>query len=105
VLRPRGVYALNLIDQPPLELARAEAATLRAVFGDVALVALPDAAGRPSGGNLVLLASVARLPPGVRPASRGARTYDRGAVERFSAGAEPLRDLDAPADQLLSRAR
>ena len=40
-----GVYALNLIDQPPLKLARAEVATLRAVFADVALVALPSAAG------------------------------------------------------------
>jgi hypothetical protein len=103
VLRPRGVYALNLIDQPPLALARAEVATLRAVFADVALVALPSTAGRPSGGNLVLLASEATLPGDVRPASRGARTYDRRVVERFAAGAEPLRDLDAPADQLLSR--
>ena len=103
VLRPRGVYALNLIDQPPLKLARAEVATLRAVFADVALVALPSAAGRPAGGNLVLLASETALPRGVRPASRGARTYDRRAAASFAAGAEPLRDLDAPADQLLSR--
>ena len=103
VLRPRGLYALNLIDQPPLKLARAEVATLRAVFADVALVALPSAAGRPAGGNLVLLASETALPRGVRPASRGARTYDRRAAARFAAGAEPLRDLDAPADQLLSR--
>ena len=42
------------------------------------------------------------LPRGVRSASRGARTYDRRATARFAAGAEPLRDLDAPADQLLS---
>ena len=105
VLRPRGVYALNLIDQPPLALARAEVATLRAVFADVALISRPSAAGRPAGGNLVLLASAAALPRGVRSAARGARTYDRRAAERFAAGAEPLRDLDAPADQLLSRAR
>ena len=38
-------------------------------------------------------------------AARGARTYDGRAVERFAAPAEPLRDLDAPADQLLSPAR
>ena len=63
----------------------------------------PSAAGRPGGGNLVLLASETALPRGVRPTSRGARTYDRRAAARFAAGAEPLRDLDAPADQLLSR--
>ena len=102
VLRPRGVYALNLIDQPPLALARAEVATLRAVFTDVALVSRPSAAGRPAGGNLVLLASEAALPRGARSTADGARTYGRRAVERFAAGAEPLRDLDAPADQLLS---
>ena len=103
VLRPRGVYALNLIDQPPLALARAEVATLRAVFADVALVSLPGVSGQPVGGNLILLASETTLPPGVRSSARGARTYDRRAAARFAAGAEPLRDLDAPADQLLSR--
>jgi MFS family permease len=104
VLRPAGVYALNLIDQPPLALARAEAATLREVFADVALVALPSATGRPTGGNLVLLASERALPGRLRSASRGARTYDGRATEHFAADAEPLRDLDAPADQLLSQA-
>ena len=102
VLRPRGVYALNLIDQPPLSLARAEVATLRAVFADVRLVAHPGAGGSPAGGNLVLIASDATQT--VRSAARGAVTYDRRATERFAGRAEPLRDLDAPADQLLSRA-
>ena len=103
VLRPGGVYALNVIDQPPLRLARAEAATLLEVFGDVALVARRGARGGPAGGNLVLLAAPARLPAGVRTTSRGARSYDRTATTRFAAGAAPLRDLDAPADQLVSR--
>ena len=103
VLRPGGVYALNVIDQPPLGLARAEVATLRAVFADVALVAEPGVSGRPAGGNLILLASETALPRGVRTTSRDARTYDRPAAARFAAGAEPLRDMDAPADQLLSR--
>ena len=122
VLRPDGVYALNLIDQPPLKLLRAEAATLLAAFGDVALVApqgsRADSADRAGGGplvatqdsgdlavggNFILLASETRLPPEVFTTSRGARTLGRAAVERFAAGAEPLRDLDAPADQLISR--
>ena len=98
-----GVYALNVIDQPPLRLARAEAATLLEVFGDVALVARRGARGGPAGGNLVLLAAPARLPAGVRrrPAAPAATTARR--PTRFAAGAAPLRDLDAPADQLVSR--
>ena len=72
VLRPGGVYALNLIDRPPLKLLRAEAATLLAVFGDVALVA----PGGASSGNFVLLASETSLPAAVST-SRGARTLDR----------------------------
>jgi spermidine synthase len=92
VLRPGGTYALNVIDQPPLKLVRAEVATLREVFGAVAVVAPPE-----GGGNFVVLASDAPL-NAVRP-TRGGRLQDGD----FADGAEPLRDLDAPADQLLSR--
>jgi SAM-dependent methyltransferase len=98
VLRPGGLYALNVIDHPPLRLVRAQAATLLRVFGEVALVAFPDRAGRPSGGNLVFLAGAI---PG-QVTSRGARTYDRDFLLLFTAGADPLRDDDAPADQLLT---
>jgi SAM-dependent methyltransferase len=98
VLRPDGVYALNVIDQPPLKLLRAEAATLLDAFGDVALVAQDL-----SGGNFVLLASETELPEEVFTTSRGARVLDREAIASLAAGADPLRDLDAPADQLISR--
>jgi MFS family permease len=96
VLRLGGVYALNVIDQPPLKLLKAEAATLLNTFGDVALVG--PASG---GGNFVLLASETRLP--APKGSRDARVLDREASMGFAAGADPLRDLDAPADQLISR--
>ena len=102
VLRPGGVYALNVIDQGPLSLVRAEAATLLATFADVALVALPDAAGDPSGGNAVFLAAERRLPGATATTSRGARTLDRAEVARLARGADVLRDDDAPADQLLT---
>jgi hypothetical protein len=92
VLRPGGLYALNVIDYQPLGLVRAEAATLLEAFGEVALVTQ-----RRPGGNFVFLASD-RVPP--TPA--GARVLDRAAVERLAAGADPLRDDDAPADQLLT---
>ena len=40
-LRPGGSYALNVIDYPPPQLVRAEIATIRAVFANVAVVARP----------------------------------------------------------------
>ena len=104
VLRPRGLYALNVIDAGPLDLVRAVGATLLAAFPDVALVARPSAGGRPGPGNLVFLASETALPAAVRTTARGARTYDRAAVARLAAGASVLRDDDAPADQLLTPA-
>jgi MFS family permease len=100
VLRPRGLYALNLIDRGPLDLARAEAATLLDSFGEVALVARATAGDDPAGGNLVLLASDAPL-PALRPPD-GARVWRGRAVEAFAGDGDPLRDDDAPADQLLT---
>ncbi|MEY2532971.1 MAG: hypothetical protein QOF29_881 [bacterium] len=102
VLRPDGLYALNVIDHEPLALVRAVGATLLEVFGDVALVAEPAADGAPGGGNLVFLASEAPLASHLRSTAHGARAWDRAAVARFAAGANPLRDDDAPADQLLT---
>ncbi len=86
VLRPDGLYLLNVIDYGPRSLVRAEEATLREVFENVALVGHPD-----PGGNHVFLASDAQLPelPG--------RALDLP-------GGDVLRDDDAPADQLLTPA-
>ena len=98
VLRPDGIYLLNVIDFGDLDLVRAEAATLLDVFADVRLVARPG----PAGGNLVLIASPRPLPAPVASRSRGARTLDRAAVARFAGDAAVLTDDDAPADQLLT---
>jgi len=102
VLRPDGLYAVNVIDNEPLALVRAQAATLRAVFGDVALIGTRGGDGGLDGGNLILLAAERRLPSTVATRSRGAVTLDRAAVARFAGDAEPLTDDDAPADQLLT---
>ena len=103
VLRPGGVYLLNVIDYGGLALVRAEAATLLRTFADVALVAVPRRpGGPPGGGNLVLIASGRPLPESVASTAQGARTYRRAEVERLVDGADPLTDDDAPADQLLS---
>jgi MFS family permease len=103
VLRPGGLYALNMIDLRPLGLLRAEAATLLASFANVRLITPPGTDGRPRGDNEVLLASDGPLPAERRPAAFGAATYDRAAVARLAAGARPLRDDYAPVDQLQTR--
>ena len=103
VLRPGGLYALNVIDYPPLDLLRAEAATL--------LDALRRCAPRRPARHRRRAVRRQRRAAGVRAAAAGAAsgrsadgavTLARLAVARFAAGAEPLRDDFAPADQLLT---
>jgi spermidine synthase len=62
VLRPGGLYALNMIDRRPLKLLRAEAATLLKVFRNVRMITPAGEDGRPAGGNAVLLAYNGRMP-------------------------------------------
>jgi MFS family permease len=89
VLRPGGIYAVNLIDHGPLNLARAEAATLRREFDHVGIVS-----DEHLGGNLVLVASDRALPAGI--------THDERFVAGFAGEAEPLTDDRGPAEQLLT---
>lgn len=102
VLKPDGLYALNVIDLLPLDLLRAETATLLDAFADVRLVAYPDLERQPAGGNAVLLASDRPLPARAGSAAKGAITIAMPRVRTFAAGAQPLRDDDAPVDQLLT---
>ena len=107
VLRPGGVYVLNVIDFPPLDFARAETATLLDSFDDVAVMALPGALSGEEGGNLVLVASDGPLPVAAladRAASRGepSSVVGRAGAEHFAGDAEVLTDDDAPVDQLLT---
>ena len=103
VLRPSGIYALNMIDFPPLSLLRAEAATLLKAFANVRLITVPEVEGRPAGGNEVLLASDGPLPRQRIADAYGAHTYERAAVAKLVAGAKSLRDDYAPVDQLQTR--
>ncbi len=115
VLRPGGVYALNVIDYQPNRFVRAEVATVAAVFDHVALVATAQAlAPAPArsavrqGANFVVLASDLPLPLDELRA-RLAETGSPGSVEvldadraRAFAGRGPiLTDDHAPVDQLL----
>lgn len=103
VLRPNGLYALNMIDLPPLKLLRAEAATLLATFTNIRMITYKDKDGGPEGGNAVLFASNAPLPVVREAPAKGAGTFDRAAIVRIVAGAKPLRDDYAPVDQLETR--
>ena len=107
VLRPGGVYVLNVIDYPPLEFARAEAATLLAAFDDVALMAPQDVLDGEAGGNMVVVASDRPIPVEAlaERAADGEEPWsvaDRAAVEEFAGNAQVLTDDDAPVDQLLT---
>ncbi|MGH8896731.1 MAG: fused MFS/spermidine synthase [Egibacteraceae bacterium] len=107
-LRPGGVYALNLIDNPPLSFARAELATMRAAFQRVALIAPPDHVRGAAGGNFVLVGSDERLEvEAVQQRNRDRGDHDlvvwRDAdLDAFTARAHVLTDDYAPVDQLLT---
>jgi hypothetical protein len=102
LLTPRGLYAVNVADLPPLAFSRRQAATLRAVFADVGAVGDPGMRRGRRYGNLVLAA--ARQPgrlPVARLAGAAARDVFRGrllhgeALDRFVAGALPVTDAAA----------
>ncbi len=103
VLRPGGIYALNLIDYPPLSMLRAEAATLLAGFKNLRMITTAGNDGRPRGGNAVLFASNGTLPVPRGPNAFGASTYDRAAIAKLARHAKQLRDDYAPVDQLVTR--
>jgi spermidine synthase len=103
VLKPGGLYALNMIDERPLSLLRAETATLLRVFKHMRMITTAGADGRPAGGNVVLIASNEPLPPQLAAPAAGASVFDRDAIVRLVAGAKPLTDDYAPVDQLQTR--
>jgi spermidine synthase len=103
VLRPGGLYALNLIDYPPLSLLRAETATLLLAFTKVRMITIAGTNGLPAGGNEILLASNGALPPQQGPSAAGASVYEHASLLRIVNGAKALRDDYAPVDQLETR--
>jgi hypothetical protein len=99
VLRPDGLYTVNLTDLPPLGYSRVQAATLRAVFADVCLIASRTMLRGRRYGNIVLAAArdPGRLPV-ARLTTRALRDPLAGvvlhsaALDRFVAGARPRHD-------------
>ncbi|HYH25622.1 MAG TPA: fused MFS/spermidine synthase [Blastococcus sp.] len=102
-----GVYALNLIDHPPLSFVRAELATLRSVFGHVLLLARAPVLAGEDGGNLVAVASQRPLPEEAVAEALGRRDLawqvaGGTALDRFVGDEDVLTDDFAPVDQLLT---
>ena len=110
VMRPDGLYVLNLIDYPPLRFARAETATLAAVFRHVAVLAPPSSLAGDQGGNFVLAASdrpfdVARLNDLIKARNGQEQVAVDNAATAFTDGARVLTDDYAPVDQWLANSR
>ena len=106
-LTDEGVYAVNLIDHPPLAFVRAELATMRAVFPHVVLLARAPVLAGDDGGNLVAVASRSPVPVealrGTLPDFDSAWQVAEGAaLDAFVGDAEVLTDDHAPVDQLLT---
>ena len=102
-----GVYAVNLIDHPPLAFVRAELATMRDVWPHVLLLARAPVLAGEDGGNLVAVASRSPLPAEAIEAALRDRDLAwhlaQGAeLEAFVGDAQVLTDDYAPVDQLLT---
>ena len=102
VLRPGGIFAANVADGPPLRYARIQAATLRAAFRSVCLLAEPGTLRGRRFGNLVAVASDVDLPVAAltrRCASdpMPSRVVDGADLDRFVGKAQPVHDVDAVA--------
>ncbi len=110
VLRPDGVYAINLIDHPPLGFAKAEAATLSTAFDHVAVLAPPGSLSGTTGGNMILIASHQPIDVSEILSHNRSRGDDDGILlvargSAFIEGAPVLTDDFAPVDQLFTPVR
>ena len=107
MLRDDGIYAQNIIDQPPLRFLWADVATLREVFDHVAVLGPPGRfdgdRGRQHDRRRQRRAAPARRPAG-RARRRGADDEVRadGELDDLVDGAAVLTDDYAPVDQLLT---
>ncbi len=102
-----GVYAVNLIDHPPLSFVGAELATLRAVFGHVTLLARVPVLTGQDGGNVIAVASQRPLDTEAIAAAMidhdlAWRVAEGADLDALVGDADVLTDDHAPVDQLLT---
>lgn len=100
LLRPSGVFAVNVGDGPPLAHARRRAATMAAQFRHVCLIAEPGVLRGRRFGNLVLVGADHQLPVAelTRRSSADpfpARVLGTDEVHQFAGGSQPIRDAAA----------
>lgn len=106
-LAPGGLYLGNLVDHPPLPVARREVATALSVFADVALLVEPPILKNRRFGNLVVLASDSpleqvRLTRGLLALPAPVRLVTGAALTAFAGTASPV--LDAELDGVVETA-
>jgi spermidine synthase len=106
VLRPSGAYVANIIDGNDLKFLRAELATLRSVFADVAVVGPAATFAGLQRSNLVVVASdepisLTRLDSAVGAAGLDHQVLAGADVDALIADAPVLTDDYAPVDQFL----
>jgi spermidine synthase len=108
VLRPDGLYVLNIIDYPPLRFGRAELRTLQEHFEHVALLIPSYMRQGIDGGNVVLVASDRPLDSAAlreRSRATGVELVQGAALDRLIGGMPVITDDHAPVDQWLDRDR
>ncbi|MEU3498342.1 fused MFS/spermidine synthase [Kitasatospora cineracea] len=94
-LRPGGCYAANLADGPPLAFAKAQAATVAAVFAHVCLVAEPAVLRGRRYGNILLIGSDEPLPSSELARLLAADPFPARLTETPEQAAEPVTDATA----------
>jgi hypothetical protein len=102
VLRPDGVYVLNLIDGFDNKFGRSQVATLQEIFEFVEVIVPPDNRIDRASVNQVLVASTAPIPQ-YDVAPNDGVLFSGPAIVDFVAGARSLTDDWAPVDQLRTR--
>jgi spermidine synthase len=99
VLRPSGIYAVNVGDGPPLAHARGRVAAVRSAFAHACVLAEPAVLRGRRFGNLVVIGSDRELPVNglIRRIAADpfpARLVEGAALDRFVAGRAPIVDAN-----------
>ena len=100
VLRPGGMYLVNIADGPPMSYTRRQVATVREVFGETCLIAEGKLLRGRRYGNVVLAASQTALPvPELTRRAAGdwfpARVLYGEELDSFIGGAQSIADRHA----------
>ena len=100
VLRPGGIYAMNLIDSGTARFARAEAASIQKVFGHVTVIVSPDGIQDGRDTNIILVGSADPI-PGLTVDGEDGRIMSEEETATWIDGEPTLRDDFAPVDQMI----